>query len=116
MERISFERLPEAVTNLTREFQELKQAILKKGEQNSPQRNKQFYNVQETADFLNLAVPTIYSKVSRGELPFIKRGKKLYFSSEELSDYLKEGRKGTNSEILNNASDLLVKRKGVKNG
>jgi excisionase family DNA binding protein len=50
-------------------------------------------NVQEAAQFLNLTVPTIYCKVSRGELPVMKRSKRLYFSSTELMEYIKEGRK-----------------------
>ncbi|MEQ3655903.1 MAG: helix-turn-helix domain-containing protein [Dokdonia sp.] len=55
--------------------------------------------VQEAAQFLNLTVATIYSKVSKGELPVMKRSKRLYFSSTELMDYLKQGRKKSNAEI-----------------
>ena len=33
-------------------------------------------NIQEAAQFLNLAIPTLYSKVSKGELPVMKRGKR----------------------------------------
>lgn len=47
--------------------------------------------IQEAAEFLHLTVPTIYSKVSRGELPVKKRSKRLYFSKLELIDYLNEG-------------------------
>lgn len=104
---LSFEKLPEAVSILTREFQELKQAVLKRGVQEVKSNTKPFLNVKETADYLNLAVPTIYSKVSRGELPFIKRGKKLYFSSSDLEDYLNQGRR--EFEVVN-----LLKRKGGK--
>lgn len=63
--------------------------------------------VQEAAEYLSLAMPTIYTKVSKGELPFMKRGKRLYFSRIELSEYLKAGRKATNSEILSGASQYL---------
>jgi excisionase family DNA binding protein len=55
--------------------------------------------VQEVAAFLHLSVPTIYSKVSRGELPVMKRSKRLYFSRIELVNYIKEGRKKTIGEI-----------------
>ena len=34
-------------------------------------------NVKQAAEFLGLAVPTIYSKVSHRELPFMKRSKRL---------------------------------------
>lgn len=67
-------------------------------------------NIQETATFLNLSVPTIYSKVSKGELPVMKRSKRLYFSRTELTEYLKKGRKKTNSEIQAEA-ELYLKTK-----
>jgi len=56
-------------------------------------------NIRQAAAFLNLRVPTIYTKVSRGELPYMKKNKRLYFSREELVEYLRAGRKPTNAEI-----------------
>jgi len=59
------------------------------------EQTERFLNIKETAVFLNLSPATIYSKVSRRELPFMKRGKRLYFSKDELLDYVKNGRKRT---------------------
>lgn len=56
-------------------------------------------SIQQASELLNLSVPTIYSKVSRKELPYSKRGKKLYFSREELVEFVKKGRVLTNTEI-----------------
>ena len=47
--------------------------------------------IQEAAELLHLTVPTLYSKCSKGELPFKKRSKRLYFSKLELISYLNEG-------------------------
>lgn len=69
--------------------------------------SEQLLTVQEAAKFLNLTVPTIYSKVSKGELPVMKRSKRLYFSSIELMEYLKVGRKKTNSELEAEAENYL---------
>lgn len=68
--------------------------------------------IQEAAEFLSLTVPTMYSKVSKGELPVMKRAKRLYFSRTELLDYLKQGRKKTNAEIEAGANDYLINKKG----
>ena len=68
---------------------------------------EQLLTVQEAAQFLNLTTPTIYSKVSKGELPVMKRSKRLYFSSTELMEYLKEGRKKSNTEIDKEADAYL---------
>ncbi|PKO95492.1 MAG: DNA-binding protein [Bacteroidetes bacterium HGW-Bacteroidetes-7] len=74
--------------------------------------NGDFLKISQAANFLNLTVSTIYSKVSRRELPCMKRGKRLYFSREELSKYLQQGRKLTTAEITEDASLYLTKRKG----
>jgi len=76
---------------------------------------EQLLTVQEAAKFLNLTVPTIYSKVSKGELPVMKRSKRLYFSSTELMEYLKEGRKKSTAEIEQEAEAYLSNnKKGLK--
>ena len=72
---------------------------------------EQNFTVSQAADYLNLAVPTIYSMVSRGELPYMKRSKRLYFSRLELSNYLKEGRKKTVAETVSDARQYLVTKK-----
>lgn len=65
--------------------------------------------VEGAANFLCLTVPTIYSKVSKGEIPFMKRSKRLYFSKQELTSYIKEGRNKTNAEVLAEADTYLKK-------
>lgn len=56
-------------------------------------------SVQEAAKFVNLAVPTIYGLVSRREIPFSKKGKRLYFLKEELAEWIQTGRRKTVAEI-----------------
>lgn len=65
--------------------------------------------IKDAAKFLCLSVPTIYSKVSKGEIPFMKRSKRLYFSKQELTSYIKQGRKKTNDEVLAEAETYLKK-------
>lgn len=68
--------------------------------------------VHEAADFLKLTAPTIYAKVSRGELPHMKLGKRLYFSSAELRSYLKAEGKNTNAKAEQDAESYLSKKGG----
>lgn len=78
---------------------------------------EQLLTIQQAAEFLSLSVPTLYSKVSKGELPVMKQGKRLYFSRTELMEYIKEGRKKTNAEIEAEAEAYLTdKKKGLNNG
>ena len=115
MEHVTFNDLPKAVTMLTKEVSELKRLLIEKQEQPPTEQPEQLLTVQEAAQFLNLTVPTIYSKVSKGELPVMKRSKRLYFSSTELMEYLKEGRKKSNAEIEQEAEAYLSNtKKGLK--
>ena len=64
----------------------------------------------QAAEFLSLAVQSIYQMVSRRELPYMKRSKRIYFSRTELMEYLKKGRKPTVSEIQKEADKSLIER------
>jgi|TARA_B110000971_G_scaffold218990_1_gene259016 excisionase family DNA binding protein len=110
-QNLTFDQLPKAVTMLTKEVSELKRLLIEKQEQTPTEQPEQLLTVQEAAQFLNLTVPTIYSKVSKGELPVMKRSKRLYFSNTELMAYLKEGRKKSNAEIEQEAEAYLSNNK-----
>lgn len=74
-------------------------------------QTEKLLSIQEAAEFLNLTVPTMYSKVSKNEIPFMKRSKRLYFSSVQLMEYIKEGRKKSNAEIEAEAEAYLSNNK-----
>ena len=108
---LTFDQLPTAVTMLTKEVSELKRLLIEKQEQTPTEQPEQLLSVQEAAEFLSLTVPTMYSKVSKGELPVMKRSKRLYFSSIELMEYLKQGRHKSNAEIEQEADVYLFNKK-----
>ena len=80
--------------------------------QNSEQIDK-LLTIEEAANFLSLSKATLYAKVSKGVIPFSKpQGtKRLYFSENELREYLKTGRKKTNQEIEEEAEEYLKKER-----
>lgn len=67
--------------------------------------------IQQAADFLKLSVATIYGHVHRATLPVCKRDKRLYFSRQELTEWVKSGRKKTYAEIAKEANQYLDKKK-----
>lgn len=86
-------------------------------ERNSGEDPEQVFTIQQAAEFLNLTVPTMYSKSSKGELPVMKRGKRLYFSKQELTKYLQAGRKKSYADVAAEADAYLSNNKlGLKNG
>lgn len=82
--------------------------------QNSSNQQDQLLSAEEAAQFLNLKKTTIYTKVNKGELPVMKRNNRLYFSSSELLDYLKQGRKKSNSQIEEQVEEYLSTNKNLK--
>jgi len=83
------------------------------------QPNDLKYDVPGAAEYLGVAVPTIYSKVSKGELPVCKApgSKRLFFFKSDLINYLKSGRKKSNAEIEQEAKGYLSNnKKGLNNG
>jgi excisionase family DNA binding protein len=66
-------------------------------------------SVEEAAVFLKLKEETIYSLKFKGKIPYHKKGKRLYFSREELTTWIKEGRGKTQKEIENEAETYVRK-------
>lgn len=111
MLEVTHNTLPEGVTTLTKEVRELKSLFLDFQKTNGKIEPEKFLDIEEASKFLKMTVPTVYSKVSKGELPVMKRGKRLYFSSFELVDFIKKGRKKTNAEIEAEANAYLSNNK-----
>ncbi|MBR9861711.1 helix-turn-helix domain-containing protein [bacterium] len=74
---------------------------------------KEYLSVTEAAEFLNITPPTIYSKVSRKELPYMKRNGRLYFSMAELTNYLESG-KVINADIRKHSDEIVLPHKKSK--
>lgn len=112
MSELKFENLPEAVSNLTNEVGEIKRMLLEMSNEHKPEPD-QLLTIQQAGEFVNLSVPTLYSKVQRSEIPVSKKGKRLYFSKQELTEWIKSGRKKTLAETAKEAENY-VKKKGSK--
>lgn len=70
--------------------------------------------VEQAALFLNLAPQTLYGYTSKRLIPFVKKGKKLYFQKDKLEAWLMEGKKLTQAEIAESVG--LSKKGGNRNG
>lgn len=101
---LQFNDLPKAIVELQESVNEIKQLLLQKTD-DTKSESDELLTVEDTAKFLSLSVPTIYGLISKGDLPMMKRGKRCYFSKKELIEYLREGRRKTNSEIQREANN-----------
>lgn len=111
MEHFTFEQLPHAVSLLHEKLSHIERLLT--GQQ-PKEKAKAILNVTEAAAFLHLSVATLYTKVSGREIPFSKRGKRLYFHRSELEEWIAQGRKKTLEEIRQEASLYVpAKRKSA---
>jgi len=74
-------------------------------------RKQKPMSVLEASQFLELAVPTLYSKVCRREIPFCKQAGRLYFFRDDLIDWIKEGANSP-QHPQHRADQLLTRRIG----
>lgn len=94
----TFEEPPQAISTLHEKVECIKDLLLENRSQNSQSPRDDLLTIRQAAEFLSLSVPTLYTKVSRKEIPVNKRGKRLYFSIVELSDWVRSGRKKSGKE------------------
>lgn len=74
---------------------------------------ERFLSIDEAASYLNLARQTVYGLTSKRLIPFLKKGKKLYFIESELKNWLLSGRKDTKEDIKRISLQQL-KKKGAQ--
>jgi len=98
MNELTFDQLPKVVSEMADRLEKIEKLLLSQVNPTQPEAD-QFLTIKQVAEILTLSVPTIYGLVQRAEIPSCKKGKRLYFSRIELMDWIKAGRKKTNSEI-----------------
>lgn len=70
---------------------------------------KEILNADELAEFIGLSKSYIYKLTHRRELPHYKpSGKKLFFKTSEVLEWLKKNRISTNQELEAQASNYLL--------
>lgn len=109
MANLSFDHLPQAVYEIHQRLERIEHLLLQISKTGS--NSDQILTVSEAAVFLDLSISTIYKMTSSAELPFMKRGKRCYFSKNELLSYLQLGRRKTNLEIEAEA-DAYIRNRG----
>ena len=70
-----------------------------------------FMNIDETAKLIDLSKPTVYGLVHQNNIPYHKKGKRLYFLKSEILAWLKSGKHQTQSELEDTADTYLLKNK-----
>ena len=108
MSNLNFENLPLAVSQLHEKLINIEQILL--NQKKVLPHEDQILNIQQAAILIKLSVPTVYGLVNRCAIPVSKQGKRLYFSKDELINWIKLGRKKTVQEISKEADEFIANR------
>lgn len=80
--------------------------------QNPPDEIDPIFEMEQAKAFVHLSRPSMYKKVSEGEINALKKGKKLYFLRSELTKYLMSGKRKTKAEKRTETIEFLQRGKG----
>ena len=117
MENLTFDQLPQAVTYICSELEEMKRLLITIS--TTPQVEADRWmdlNELVTYDPEKRSKPTLYGYIRRGDIPFHKKRKKIIFLKSEIDEWIKNGRQKSNSETSQEAEQYLTNKKGLNNG
>jgi len=108
--KITFDEIPYIMQGILDEMEKLnlKMQTLsqKQDEQNKITAQKISHRpmgTSEVSEYLHLSQVTIYRMVAHGDIPYCKQGKHLLFYEDEVSNWLKNGRKMDHSSVMDYA-------------
>ena len=87
--------------------EEIKEALKNYQPSQKTSDEYELMTIQETAEFINLTVSSVYGLVHRKLIPHVKRGKRLIFEKQVIIEWLKSGRRKTMDEIKADANAYL---------
>jgi len=105
--QITFDNLPRYIASLFEEVKQIKSLIL---ETAATDTGDKLMSIQETSEFLHVKKQTIYAYVSKGIIPYNKRAGRLYFSKNDLIQWIKEGNKRS-FDVEEEAKNIISRRK-----
>ena len=113
MEALKFENLPNAVAELQKGQSEILALLSNKAEP-KPEIETPI-QLDKVVPITSLTKPTLYGYVQRNEIPYHKKGNRLYFFKSEIIDWIKTGKQKTLKELEADADTYLSnKNKGLK--
>lgn len=105
---ITFDNLPDAVRHLIMDVEEIKNLLLNKSASPKPETREisgesDFLNVADVAKKLGIEKGTVYNLTHKRQIPYFKRGGRIYFDKNEINEWIRSDRRKTVKEIKSEA-------------
>ena len=103
-DRLTFENLPEAVQHLINDVEDIKNLLLNQSADNTPIAvdtipENGILNVEDVAQKLRLKEGTIYNLTHKRQIPYFKRGGRIYFDRDEINEWIRTDRRKTIKQL-----------------
>lgn len=98
----------ETLTNKLNNIESLLLELTSTRTNDSVDESGDLMTIEALASYLHLSKATIYGKVSRKEIPYMKRGKRLYFDKQAINQYLQNGMVKSDAELNDSAHEILI--------
>lgn len=114
MNKITFEELPQVVTQLVEKFGILTNLLRETLSVPQQESSRHLLTVDDVAKLLNKSTSTIYAMTSEKRIPYHKQGNKLYFFEDEIIDWVINGKGSEADKEQSYLNQLEELRKGKK--
>lgn len=109
---LTFEQLPMVVFQNSKALKRIEDLLTQIGatlpNSNEPETP---INIDTVSEITGYSKATLYIKVSKREIPFYKRGSRLFFKKSEIIDWMTKDRKKTVKEIKADALNSINETK-----
>jgi excisionase family DNA binding protein len=106
-----FQVLMEKLNHIEETLQELK--LQRLAPQETPESD--LLSIVQASALLGMVKNTIYGLTSQSKIPVIKKGKRLYFSKQELLKWIRSGRRATLDDCVHSTFNHRL-AKGRRSG
>jgi len=108
---LTFEQLPEAVTQILQEVFAIKNHLLNSSATSmihaQPKPEKDFLTVPDICLILDMKKSGIYNLIFQKKIPHFKRGGRLYFDTKEIDNWIRSDRRKTLKQLQEEANLAL---------
>ena len=100
---ITYDNLPEAVKHLLHEVADIKNYLLNQAA--TPAETKQlapdgdFLTVSDVSQMLKISKGAVYNMTSTRQIPFFKKGRRVYFDKKEIDEWIRQDRRKTIKQL-----------------
>ena len=115
MTNLTFESMPNAISEMAQQIDEIKSIL---SEKQPPQdTSKRKYNLPEASKYVGMAEPTFRTYIYKRKVAGTKFGKAWLFLESDLDKFIQEYRRPTAEELKTEAFEKLTStKKGLNNG